>query len=672
MLRNRITNIVSITIVVLVATLITLAHPTPVRADSTYTVTVTGDGGDDTPGDNTCADSNGDCTLRAAIQEANAHAGPDIIHFNITGAPDFGVDGYRIELINQLPDITETLTIDGSTQPGYIANTAANPQPFNGHIVVEIDASQLSSSTSLRFMSADNSILRGLSVGGSKWGVIFSNSENAMIEGSYLGIRADSSAFSGVDTANSALTISGGSNNSRVGGTLPSQRNVLGNTEYGLFISDFYENDTTVATSGVVVQGNFFGVEPDGTTAAAFSNNAMGIIGSSQNQIGGTSLAARNIIGNSRGGVTIDSSADNDANDNRVQGNYIGVLADGITPAGVSGEGISVSALNVGRKADRTIIGGTATGAGNIIANAGFLFISTKHANQTVIQGNYMGVDASGELNSGFISPILAMLVTSSESLIGGTTAGAGNIVAGGTYGGVVVSSTSIFTAQHNVILGNSIHDNGSAMGGIELNASTVAGFSPDINVGPTPNDVGDTDTGTNNYINTPVITSAQYDNSKLRLQYDLDAADSPSNTYRVEFFGNTTTGTGGYGEGQTYLGSAEVSPGNGNTALLTVPGGYDLSGKYITATTTAIDDTKISGFGSTSEFSLAVATVYQEGIGAESSDGDSSQGVIATANLASTGENIKRFAILAAVLLLAGGGVIVAVVTVRKRRYSL
>lgn len=667
MLKNRITNIASITLVVLATTLLTLVHPASVRAVSTYTVTVTSDGADAMPGDDICADNSGDCTLRAAIDEANAHAGADIINFSITGTPDFGVDGYRIELTNTLPSITETLTIDGSTQPGYIANTAASPQPFNGHIVIEIDASQTTSTTSLSFNDADSSVLRAVSIGGAQWGINFIGSENSVVEGNYMDLRADGSTFNG-GTPNSALSVTGGSNNSRVGGILPSQRNVIGNTEYGLFITDYYDNDTAIATTGVVVQGNFFGLRPDGVTAAALNNVAINILGSSQNQIGGTVSAARNIIGNSGGGIGIGASADQDANDNVVQGNYIGVLADGATPAGLSSEGITVAALHVGREAKGNIIGGTTAGARNIIANANFTLVSTHNADQTVVQGNYIGVDASGELNGGFTSPILDVLVMSSESLIGGTTAGAGNIVAGGTYGGLVVSSTSILTAQHNTILGNSIYDNGSAMGGIELNASSVAGFSPDFNLGPTPNDIGDTDTGTNNYINTPVITSAQYDDSKLSLQYDLDAADSPSDAYRVEFFGNTATGAGGYGEGRTYLGSAEVSPSNNNTVLLTVPSGYDLSGKYITATTTAIDNTKASGFGSTSEFSLAVATVYQEGVGAEPSGGDSSQGATAAADLASTGENTKQLAILAAVLLAVGGCAAVAVVLVRRR----
>ena len=44
-----------------------------------FTVDSTADSHDATPGDGTCADSSGRCTLRAAIEEANAAASADTI-----------------------------------------------------------------------------------------------------------------------------------------------------------------------------------------------------------------------------------------------------------------------------------------------------------------------------------------------------------------------------------------------------------------------------------------------------------------------------------------------------------------------------------------------------------------------------------------------------------------
>lgn len=82
-----------------------------------YRVNNISDDGDQNPGDNICDTPAGGaprCSLRAAIEEANAHPGADTIVFdiglaviNITGSP--------------LPTITDHLYIDGRTAPGYNA-----------------------------------------------------------------------------------------------------------------------------------------------------------------------------------------------------------------------------------------------------------------------------------------------------------------------------------------------------------------------------------------------------------------------------------------------------------------------------------------------------------------------------------------------------------------------
>ena len=53
------------------------------------------------------------CTLREAINAANANPGPDTIHFAIGSGPK------TISVTSPLPTITDPVTIDGTTQPGY-------------------------------------------------------------------------------------------------------------------------------------------------------------------------------------------------------------------------------------------------------------------------------------------------------------------------------------------------------------------------------------------------------------------------------------------------------------------------------------------------------------------------------------------------------------------------
>jgi CSLREA domain-containing protein len=87
------------------------AQPPGVAQALTFTVNSLGDGEDAAPGDGNCetAVDNAECTLRAAIQEANQLASED----SITFAP--ALDGQTITLGSTLPSITDAagLTIDG-------------------------------------------------------------------------------------------------------------------------------------------------------------------------------------------------------------------------------------------------------------------------------------------------------------------------------------------------------------------------------------------------------------------------------------------------------------------------------------------------------------------------------------------------------------------------------
>jgi hypothetical protein len=80
-----------------------LLQPTAYAA-STFTVSSTGDGGDSNIGDGLCDDGAGNCTLRAAVQQANAAPGADTINFSVTGT---------INLAAALPALSSDLTVSG-------------------------------------------------------------------------------------------------------------------------------------------------------------------------------------------------------------------------------------------------------------------------------------------------------------------------------------------------------------------------------------------------------------------------------------------------------------------------------------------------------------------------------------------------------------------------------
>ena len=108
----------------------------------------TGDERDMDPSDGKAwVNNDHEVTLRSAIQEANRTSGPDAISFNIPGgykAP--GTDEYWIVVQSEaLPVITETVYIDGYTQPGSTENTNPLQKGNNARPNIVIDGTPLKS-----------------------------------------------------------------------------------------------------------------------------------------------------------------------------------------------------------------------------------------------------------------------------------------------------------------------------------------------------------------------------------------------------------------------------------------------------------------------------------------------------------------------------------------------
>ena len=85
-----------------------MADEPPVLADGIiYTVNTTDDNDD-----KSCTVSH--CSFREAIDDANASPGLDEIHFDIPGPGP-----HVIELATSLPRITDSIVIDGTSEPDY-------------------------------------------------------------------------------------------------------------------------------------------------------------------------------------------------------------------------------------------------------------------------------------------------------------------------------------------------------------------------------------------------------------------------------------------------------------------------------------------------------------------------------------------------------------------------
>ncbi|HEU4770341.1 MAG TPA: Calx-beta domain-containing protein, partial [Pyrinomonadaceae bacterium] len=252
-----------------------------------------------------------------------------------------------------------------------------------------------------------------------------------------------------------------------------------------------------------VIQGNYIGVAADGTTAR---QNGRGIVltTSSNNVIGGTTAATRNVIsGNASVGLEIAG------NSNVVQGNFIGTNAAG-TAALANFGGIAI----FNTQSTNNIIGGTATGSGNLISGNQSLAISTAGPG-TTIQGNLIGTDVTGTKK---ISNANGVQAIGTNMLIGGVTAGARNVISGNRTDGVHIRGAGS-KLQGNYVgtditgtlaLGN--EGNGVVAGETALIGGTtpearniIAGNSSFGNVALGQNNSGAAATVQGNYIGTDV-----------------------------------------------------------------------------------------------------------------------------------------------------------------------
>ena len=170
----------------------------------------------------------------------------------------------------------------------------------------------------------------------------------------------------------SGVTVSSAASGNVIGGTEAGSGNVIsGNLLFGVVLEG-------AGTTGNQVEGNLIGTDKDG---AGVLYNITGVMigsGASANVIGGTAPEARNVIsGNKLFGVLI---TDTGTTGNLIEGNSIGTAKDGASALGNTSAGVRIDA-------DDNVVGGTASGAGNTIANnagAGVVVLGSGDA----IQGN--------------------------------------------------------------------------------------------------------------------------------------------------------------------------------------------------------------------------------------------------------------------------------------------
>ena len=214
------------------------------------------------------------------------------------------------------------------------------------------------------------------------------------------------------------------------------------------------------------VAGCWLGLDSTGTNAAP--NAFQGILvasGASRNTFGGTNPdgSGRNVIsGNTEYGIYLTNTAGN-----VILGNYLGVNATGTAALANQKSGVALFG------GTQNVIGGTVTGAGNVLSGNGEYGIDIRNpvATWNFVQGNLIGLDAAGT-NS--ISNALGGVHLDSgatNNTIGGTVAGARNVISGNTTAGVFFNGAG---TSGNLVEGNYV---GTDITGTNAIPNTLAGI---------------------------------------------------------------------------------------------------------------------------------------------------------------------------------------------------
>jgi len=275
------------------------------------------------------------------------------------------------------------------------------------------------------------------------------------------------------------------------------------------------------------------------------------------------------------------------AGGNTVEGNYVGTDVSGTVDLG-NEVGIYVESV------PNNMIGGTTPQARNLISGnreAG-VYLWNPGATGNAVRGNLIGTDASGTeaLGNGSVG---IWIVDASNNTVGGSEAGARNVISGNSGPGI-----SVFGGTANAFVENQIFANAGL--GIDL-----VGGTEDAN-GVTANDDQDPDAGANNLQNFPVFTSATTD---LVTVVDGTLNSLPDETFRIEFFANQAPDPSGHGEGRQYLGSTDVTTdANGDVTITFTPPANVAPGMFVAATATRLDANLDPV--ETSEFSAAIQVI--------------------------------------------------------------
>jgi len=562
---------------------------------ATFTVNTTDDGNDANPGDGICEVNvgGGDCSLRALIEEANALGGADVGNFNIPGA---GVQTFVPA--SDYPNIVETLTIDGSTQPSASCGTLVPTSlPSNSNtphnLLIEVDATNIGFNTNLNIdtTNASNSTIRGLVLNRAANGsaiAVDNGATDVMIECNYVGTStngiAASANYYGITVINNVERVT-------------IQNNLFsGNTNHGIDIGLSTEH---------TIRNNLVGTTSDGITQLANGGLGMQIYNDGQDT-SGTTVNHNIFSGNGDTGALIGSASNWTVQDNYfgldIAGDPLGNTAYGFVAYGTGDFTIGGSGAN-----QRNYISANGSGGLHVYRDCS----ASSNTYNGEIFNNYIGTNPVGNIESGYgnqgpgieVNEFYGGCVSVYRVLIGGDNAGEANIIAGNTEQGLLIHqsiNSDVFSITNLV---NSIFGNGQFGTDIASDSDGDNGIA-DVDLGPNPinNNLLSYPTNglANNYLNHPTLNSVSAVGNDITVNYDFQANQADESTlfqtdvvgYRLDFYLNDAGQDGvyaGYSQGKTHVGSFVVNGSETNASHVFTSPVTPTTGQVVTATATVL-----------------------------------------------------------------------------------
>jgi titin len=342
-------------------------------------------------------------------------------------------------------------------------------------------------------------------------------------------------------------------------------RNVIsGNARHGIETYNEGSNSN-------LIYNNIIGLSPSGARRLPNLKHGIDInAGSSNNVVGGTGSGQRNVIsgngvGSTDGPAAVEVSHATTTTGNKIVGNYIGTDVSGANAASWTYN--SYWGIHLEDGVNNTTVSNNVV----VASKGGGIKVQDVGTTKNQITNNRIGLTTTGQNGA---NSVFGVLVASSAS---GNTVGPGNTIANNPVGVWIRDPNS----DGNRITRNTTYSNSGL--GIDLDPFWQVNL----------NDSGDGDSGANQQLNFPVISSAR----------TTSVSGSACGSCTVEIFVADSTGpgtaagpgSGAYGEGKQFLASVTASSSGSFSVAVSAT-----SGQWLTATAT-------DSAGNTSEFASNV-----------------------------------------------------------------